>query len=220
MSPRPHRATPPHVNFVTPPRHARAPNHALLTTTLTILALAIAGITFTQHQHLHDTNTVLTDRLAREQQHLTNLRNDLAPHHALEREHRALERDLETLTSSLPPQPRWDQHLTTVLQRLPGIGTYNPSIILSTIEATSGDGGGPAEYGADPTSTAPITLTITLNGHARERDAITSAVEAYERDPHLLTRFPGTSISSEGRYDFRIDLAFLTTHPTLQQAAR
>lgn len=217
---RPNCTTPPRVNFITPPktRHRAGPNLTLITLSLILISLALGATAGWNHYELTLETTALREQDTREQQHVNHLTTALQPHHALAQQLDSTRERLITLRSQLPPQPDWQQHLTTVIERLPDIGSFQPAIILSTIEATAGSGSGAAAFGADPETTAPISLSITLNGHARERDAITRAVEAYERDPHLLTRFPGTSTAGEGRYDFRIDLAFLDTHPNLAAA--
>lgn len=220
MSPQPRsRPHAPRVNFVTPPKRERSgPKPALVTVLLAVMAAAIATPAVLNHLELAHATEALRAREAAETRAIRDLTHTLAPRIALEEEAAAAQARIATMSGHLPVQLDWGRHLTTVTERLPGIGSYNPSIVLGTIEASAGEGASAAAYGADPSTTAPIALTITLNGHARERDAVTHAVEAYERDSHLLTRFPGTTATTEGRYDFRIDLAFLATHPTLARA--
>ena len=218
MSRRP-RPQAPRVNFVTPPKRERTgPNPTLLTVLFGTLALAIGTPALLSHQQLAHATAELRAQEASETRAIAELATTLEPRVALEHEAAAAEARIATLTRHLPPQLDWGRHLTTITERLPGIGSYNPAIVLGTIEAASGEAASAAAFGADPATTAPIALTITLSGQARERDAVTHGVEAYERDSHLLTRFPGTTATSEGRYDFRIDLAFLATHPTLNGA--
>lgn len=123
-----------------------------------------------------------------------------------------LEALMGTWRDAIPTPPDWEARYEDILNHLPGIGTFNPSITLSGMTATNEPSRKREDYGIPTAEYQRIYAEFTVTGTAKTKEDVTRAALAFQTSPKHAVIFTGTNTTGDG-YSFNLTIGLLADPP-------